>query len=160
MYIVISDNLLRKFFPESYPDCKEKMKKGVALKDFSTIPCILNGNLSGSRIILDRYLSKTKTKLNVVAEMTQLGMHHQLSSRDLGMSFCFSMYLNSIFEINKLHRANNVDNMLNIFPINDLKETNKLKIFYNPNKILSSAERKFCKLVADICRSYSSTSFS
>ncbi len=50
--------------------------------------------------------------------------------------------------------------MLNIFPINDLKETNKLKIFYNPNKILSSAERKFCKLVADICRSYSSTSFS
>ena len=154
LYLVISDNLLKRYFND-YPDCKKKMEAGVNLRDFTAIPCILNKTNFNSRTVIDRHLAKEGLTLNCIAELTQPDMHYRLTSEDMAMSFCLTMYLDGIKHINQLQELQGSDNMLNVFPINNLTETNPLGIMYLRGKILPSYIIKLCKLIKTICKSYS-----
>ena len=154
LYLVISDNLLKRYFND-YPDCKKKMEAGVNLRDFTAIPCILNKTNFNSRTVIDRHLAKEGLTLNCIAELTQPDMHYRLTSEDMAMSFCLTMYLDGIKHINQLQELQGSDNMLNVFPINNLTETNPLGIMYLRGKILPSYTQKLCKLIKTICKSYS-----
>lgn len=154
LYLVISDNLLKRFFL-NYPDCIEEMEKGVDLRNFSTIPCILNKINFNSRTVIDRYLAKEGLTLNCIAELTQPDMHYRLTAEDMAISFCLTMYLDGIKHINQLQKLQGSDNLLHVFPIKNLTETNPLGLMYLRGKILPSYTKKLCNLIKTICRSYS-----
>lgn len=154
LYLVISDNLLKQFFL-NYPDCIEEMEKGVDLRNFSTIPCILNKINFNSRTVIDRYLAKEGLTLNCIAELTQPDMHYRLTAEDMAISFCLTMYLDGIKHINQLQKLQGSDNLLHVFPIKNLTETNPLGLMYLRGKILPSYTKKLCNLIKTICRSYS-----
>lgn len=154
LYLVISDNLLKQFFL-NYPDCIEEMEKGVDLRNFSTIPCILNKINFNSRTVIDRYLAKEGLTLNCIAELTQPDMHYRLTAEDMAISFCLTMYLDGIKHINQLQKLQGSDNLLHVFPIKNLTETNPLGLMYLRGKILPSYTKKLCNLIKTMCRSYS-----
>ena len=80
-------------------------------------------------------------------EYTQPDIHHLLSSVDIAASFCLSMYINKVKEINLL---NNGISQLNIFPVLDLKETNTISIIYLKDAIFSKSTQTLIDLLKDL----------
>lgn len=150
LYLVISDNLLKKYFPEE-PDFKEKNKDGIDLLQFSSIPCFLNKPNFNTRSVIDHYLAKIGGTLNCLTELTQLDMQYRLAAEDMGFSFCLTMYLEGIGRINQLKRFQGDPNMLNVFPIKGLTETNPLGLIFKRGRIFPSYTQKFCKTVKEVC---------
>ena len=148
LYLVISDTMIQHFFPESYPQCKDNFARGVDLRNFKKIPFILNKIGYNSRTILDTHLKNIDAELNVIMEYTQPDIHHLLSSVDIAASFCLSMYINKVKEINLL---NNGISQLNIFPVLDLKETNTISIVYLKDSIFSKSTQTLIDLLKNLC---------
>lgn len=151
IYLVISDNLLKQYFPESFPQCKEQFLKGVDLKLFKKVPFVLNKPYYNSRMIIERHLEIINARLNCIMECTQPDIHHLLSNADYAASFCLSMYIPSIEQLN----LNNLgDSKLNIFPIIGIKDTNTMAIIYNKNTIFPKYAKDLIRLTKEICNNF------
>ncbi|MBN1468302.1 MAG: LysR family transcriptional regulator [Fusobacteriaceae bacterium] len=155
MYLIISDNLLKKSFPENYPQCKETFKNGVDLKLFEHVPFVLNKKNFNSRILLDNHLKKLGITLNCINELTQPDIHYLLCAEDYAASFCFSMYLSGI---NQLNKFSDNKSLLNVFPIIDLDEVSPLALIYHKNKIFPSYINDFKRILKNLCNPYSNES--
>jgi len=150
LYLIISDNLLKKYFSD-YPKCKNNFKKGADLHKFKDVPFVLNKKRFSSRIMLDRYLVKIGETLNCIAELTQPDMQYRLSAEDYAATCCFSMYLPSIKQLNQLNKHKQEKNMLNIYPIAGLQEVNVLGLIYKRNKIFPKYTLELCKMIKQLC---------
>jgi DNA-binding transcriptional LysR family regulator len=151
MYVVISDNLLKKYFPNSYPEYKETFAKGVDLRLFQKIPFVLNKKNFNSRILLDKHLSEVGISLNCINELTQPDIHHLLCAEDYAASFCLSMYLSGINQLNKF----NTHSHLNVFPIANFKFVNPLGLVYHKNKKFPSYTQDLKEIIKRSCSPYS-----
>ncbi len=151
MYIVISDNLLEKYFPETFPECKKKFENGVDLKLFEEIPFVLSEKKLVSRILLDKYLNDRNITLNCINELTQPEIFLSLSAEDYAASFCLSMYLSGIEQFSKFE---NEISHLNVFPIKDFFLKNNLSLIYHKNKKFPSYVNDFMEIVKEICNPY------
>lgn len=152
IYIVISDNLLKQYFPDDYPQCKKKFAKGVDLHSFQDIPFVLNKKNFNSRIILDKYLSREGVSLNCINELTQPDIHYLLCAEDYAASFCLTMYLRGVNQFNKY---NSDSSHLNIFPIKNFDYVNTLGLIYHKTKIFPSYVEEFKKIIKRLCCPYS-----
>lgn len=152
MYVVISDNLLKQYFPNSYPECKETFVKGADLRLFQEVPFVLNMKNFNSRILLDKHLSEMGISLNCINELTQPDIHYLLCAEDYAASFCLTMYLSGI---NQLNQFKNSYSHLNVFPIANFKSTNPLALIYHKNKIFPSYIQDFKKIIKQFCTPYS-----
>ena len=148
MYIVISDNLLKQYFPHNYPECKETFAKGVDLRLFQEVPFVLNEKNFNSRILLDRHLSELGISLNCINELTQPDIHYLLCSEDYAASFCLTMYLSGI---NQLNQFNNTNSHLNVFPIANFTAENPLALIYHRNKKFPSYTHDLKKIIKKYC---------
>lgn len=154
MYIVISDNLLKKYFSHNYPKCKETFEKGVDLRLFQEVPFVLNKRNFNSRILLDKHLSELGISLNCISELTQPDIHYLLCAEDYAASFCLTMYLSGI---NQLNQFNNTNSYLNVFPIANFTAENPLALIYHKNKKFPSYTNELKKIVKKFCSPYSPT---
>lgn len=148
MYIVISDNLLKQYFSDNYPECKETFAKGVDLRLFQEVPFVLNKRNFNSRILLDKHLSELGISLNCINELTQPDIHYLLCAEDYAASFCLTMYLSGI---NQLNKFNNTNSYLNIFPISNFTAENPLALIYHKNKKFPSYIQEFKKIIKKYC---------
>ncbi len=151
LYLVITDNLLRQYFPEEYPRCKEVFSHGADLRLFSRIPFILNYPGFASRNTLDAYLIKNQISLNIINEATQNDLQHLMAARDYAATVCLSMYVPSVQNLNQ---NNPVDNQLNIFPIKDLDTTHPLSMITVKGKYFPQYMKTLCKLIQEKCESF------
>jgi DNA-binding transcriptional LysR family regulator len=151
IYLVISDNLLQQYFPESFPQCKIQFANGVDLRLFQEVPFVLNKKNFHSRKMIDKHLDKIDTTLNVITECTQPDIHHLLCDVDYAASFCFSMYIPSIRQINLVspHASK-----LNIFPIAGLDDTNPVTLSYLKNAIFTKYGLDLINLTKELCRTF------
>lgn len=148
LYLIISDNLLKEYFPATFPECKKKFQKGVHLKDFKHVPFVLNQKGFSSRDIVDRYTETSGFSLNCIREIVQADIHYLLSARDYGASFCFSMFLPGISDANRLSET---ASRLNIFPIADLDSTNPVRALYLKDRIFPAYVYYLIDLMKQIC---------
>ena len=148
MYIVISDNLLKQYFPHKYPECKKNFAKGVDLRLFQEVPFVLNEKNFNSRILLDRHLSELGISLNCINELTQPDIHYLLCAEDYAASFCLTMYLSGI---NQLNKFNNTKSHLNVFPIANFTAENPLALIYHKNKKFPSYINDLKKIIKKYC---------
>lgn len=148
LFLVISDNLLRRYFPHSFPQCRSEFQHGVDLRLFQEVPFVLNHKNFNSRNMLDRHLKKLGISLRCVNELTQPDIHHRLTAEDYAASFCLTMYLPEVAQLNRLSTTRS---SLNIFPIKDFRESSDLSLIYHKNKIFPSYTRDFIKLIKQHC---------
>lgn len=151
LYLVISDNLLRQYFPNQFPECLRTFRKGINLADFKAVPFVLNYPGFYSRKILDNYLLQHHLTLKIVYQATQHDLQHLLTAKDYGASVCITMYIPNIWQLN---RENPEDNQLWIFPIKDLTETHPLALITAKEKYLPKYNIEFQKIIKEYCDSF------
>ena len=126
LYLVVSEQMLQKYFGDKYPECVEEFRKGADIREFSDIPfCQSLPNLHCMQI-LDHLLEWEGVTLDCVHTSGHFDMHQQMSQENLAACFSLSMYLPHLYELNLYD-----DNKLLVFSIKDLTETNPVYILTN-----------------------------
>ena len=151
LFLVISQNLLQTVFLEKLPERLTSFQQGIHLEEFAKLPFILNEANSISRYYLDRWQAEHQLQLPTIMELPQLDMQILLSARDYGASFCWSMYLPSIRQQNRLHP----ENPLYAFPILEFPARNQVILAALKNKKLSVFAAAFARLLREQCEKLS-----
>lgn len=146
LYLVISENMLREYFPDTYPECKTRFRQGADLRLFQHVPFVLNHEGVSSRSMLDRHLEALGISLRCINKLTQPDIHHRLTAEDYAASFCLTMYLPEIRELN------DQQSHLNVFPIRGLREKAPLALIYHRGKTFPAYTKRFMALVKEECR--------
>ena len=149
MYLIISDNMLKEYFPGRYPQCKEEFRHGADLRLFQNVPFALNLPNFNSRILLDKHLERLGISLNCVHASSHPDLHHIMSTRDYAASFCLTMYLPSLMKLN-----HEVGNTLNIFPIQGFTDTNSVAIFHVRNRVFPQHTKTLIQMIRRQCSQF------
>jgi DNA-binding transcriptional LysR family regulator len=153
LFLVVSDNLLRQYFPAKFPACKRTFAKGVDLHQFAELPfCLLYQDFN-SRTILEEFLQKSNLSLRVIYEASQPDLLHIMTAHDYACSFCLTMYLSNIKDLNR--RTEN-GNRLNIFPVKGLTAKNPLYLISRKEKYFPQYTKALARLIREQCQSYQS----
>jgi len=153
MYLVVSDTLLKQYFPDDYEARKERYAKGVDLKEFVDMPFVTSIRDYNSRKKLDEYLQFNQVNLNIVLEVMQSDLHYLMTAHDYAASFCWSMYVPSIHEIN----LTGAYSYLNIFPLKDCDISNHLMAVTREGRILPQYGEAFMQILKRTCQQLCST---
>lgn len=149
LYLVLSDGMLKKYFPGTYPYCIEEFRKGADLRKFTHIPFALNLPQYNSSQMLDRLLQKLKITLNCVHTSSHPDLHHMLTTENYAASFCLSMYLPNLAKINS-----QTENKLHAFPIKDLDETNPVMLEFRKERHFPLYGEVLLRLIRKQCTFY------
>lgn len=151
LYLIISDNMLKEYFPDRFPKCKKEFRKGADLHEFQHVPFVLNEKGFSSRDIIDNYTRKNNITLNCIREIVQADIHYLLSARDYAASFCFSMFLPGISAANTVSSSSSP---LNIFPISGFDTTNPVRLLYLKNRIFPTYGYYLISLIKEVCKPF------
>lgn len=151
LYLVVSENLLRQYFPDSYPDCKQKFLSGADIRRFQDMPFSVAALGYNSRTIIDEFLQKSNIALNIVYEANQPDLLHLLTAQDYAASFCLSMYLPNIQAINRTAPENN---QLSVFPVKGLTAKNPIFLISQKGKYFPKYTKELIKLIREQCLAY------
>lgn len=64
MYLAVTDDMLRKYFPDEFPQCKTRFYNNVDLREFSHVPFVINRKTTGINDNFLQYLSNRSIHLN------------------------------------------------------------------------------------------------
>ena len=152
LYLVISDNMLEKYFPGSYPACREQMLAGADLRNFHDVPFVLNHPGFTSRGMIERHLLKIGARLKCVNETSAMDLQYLMTGRDYAACFAFSMYLPGI---RRLCDKGESCSKMNIFPVKDMDETNSVVMIYPKESVTRPKYADFAmKLLRELCEGY------
>jgi len=155
LYLVVSDNLLRQYFPDSFPACKKTFAKGVDIRCFQELPFCLTNKGYNSRTLLDEFLQKSNVALNVIYEARQPDLLHIMTAHDYACSFCLSMYLPNIQTLNQTVREGS---RLNIFPVKGLTAKNPIYLIAQKDKYFPKYTKVLAQLIQQQCQNYGNMS--
>lgn len=152
MYLVASDGLLAKYFPESYPECLETFRGGVDLAEFEQrrVPFVQTPVGFNSRDAVDELCRRRGISLTLMLEMSQPDIHFLLCASSCVASFCYSMYLPYVQTVGSL--AGN--DHLNVFPVQGLKAVNDVILAMPKGKILPAYGKGLIRLLRSVCKEY------
>ncbi len=148
--LVISEEMLAKYFPDTYPYCIKEFAQGADLRKFQHIPFAFNQPEYNSSKIVERHLEKLGIQLNCVHVSSHPDLHHQMTTRNYAASFCLTMYLPNLDKISRESK-----NKLYNFPIKGLKETNPVGIEFLKNREFPQYATRLIELVKSQCKYYS-----
>lgn len=132
LYLVISDSMMKTYFGDKAEEYMEMFKNGADLRLMTEVPFALNLPTFNSSIMISEILHRLGISLNCIHVSSHPDLHHALSARNLAASLCLTMYLPSVFRLNKEKKEH-----LNIFPILGLNSTNKVVMAYAKNRIFT-----------------------
>ena len=150
LYLVISDSMLEQYFPENYPSCRREFAAGVDLSQFTHVPFVMSQKVLNSRELLDEYLQAHQLQLTCTMELTQLDLHFMMTARDSAASFCWSMYIPTIRQLNQSGYYSH----LNVFPLREAPIQNQLVLVTRKGKLFPAYGKGLIQLVQEICASY------
>lgn len=132
LYLVVSDDLLKKTFPDRYPQCKEDFRSGVSLYQFAHLPLFLHpSNSMFHREILNAMAAHDITPfIRVKTSLTSLLM--DLCAKGLGIFFTPSMMLKYMYET-----QHDYFNTLNAFPVVEYQGARQTYLTYHRQKQLT-----------------------
>ena len=149
LYLVISDNMLARYFPNTFPACKKVFVQGADLSLFTKVPFAFNLPEFNSSRMLQAHLAKLGVELDCVHTSSHPDLHHMMSARDHAASFCLTMYLPQLLKLNKESGG-----ILNVFPIKGLTETNPVVIAHAKARSFGRPARALIDLLCRQCRAY------
>lgn len=151
LYLVVSDNLLRQYFPDDFPACKREFSAGADLSRFREMPFCAAARGYNSRTIVDDLMQKSDTALNIIYEANQPDLLHMMTAQDYAASFCLSMYLPNIRTLNRTAPA---DDQLNIFPIRGLTVRNPIFLISQRGRYFPRYTKELIRMIRRQCRDY------
>lgn len=149
LYLVISDSMMKTYFGDKAEEYKELFKNGADLRLMADIPFAMNLPTFNSSIMISDLLHRLGMSLNFVHVSSHPDLHHMLSSRNLAASLCLTMYLPSVFRLNREAQEH-----LNIFPILGLDITNRVVMGYAKNRIFSHYGRALLEIIRSRSRNF------
>lgn len=149
LYLVLSDGLLKRYFPKRYSQCIDEFRMGVDLRQCVQIPFALNLPQFNSSHILERHLHKLGIQLHCIHTSSHPDLHHMLTTKNYVASFCLSMYLPNLAVINS-----QTANKLHAFPIKGLTETNPVMLEYRKDRYFPHYGQALLKLIKQQCAFY------
>ncbi len=147
LYLVASEELLRKNFPHDYPMCIERFKDGVDISLFNGMDFSLSLEHLHCMKLLSRLLEEESVVLNSVHTSPHFDLHQEMARENIAFCFSLSMYLPYLYERNK-HSSNK----LFAFPIKNLRETNPVYILTNKEKKHNDGVESFKALLRGIVK--------
>lgn len=93
IYLVCSDELLQKYYPDSWQSLKKESTEGVELNHFSKIPFLLPAQSLRLRKTLDQCFLDAKIKPNIFLESQTTELFISLNQHNYGAFFCTQMRL-------------------------------------------------------------------
>lgn len=151
LYLVVSDNLLRKYFHGDFPACKQELSEGADLSRFREMPFCATARGYNSRAIVDDFMQKNDMALNIIYEANQPDLLHMMTAQDYAASFCLSMYLPNIRTLNRTAPA---DNQLNVFPIRGLTVRNPIFLISQRGRYFPRYTKELIQMIRRQCRDY------
>jgi DNA-binding transcriptional LysR family regulator len=144
VYLVVSDNVLREYFPDKYPQCKQDFKQGIDISDFKDVPFIIAMESSNLRLFVDEYFVSKGIKPRSAIQTNLTDMHYRFSAMDYGASFCPEMMLH-------LERTHIKNEKLNVFPLLDYAQRNRVVLAYLEKTEFPQYIQSFIDIVVDLC---------
>lgn len=145
LYLVVSEQMLQKYFSDKYPECVEEFKKGADIREFSDMLFCRSLPDLHCMQILDHLLEREGITLDCVYTSGHFDLHQQMAQENLAACFSLSMYLPHLHKLN-LYK----DNKLLVFPIKDLTETNPVYILTNKEKAYVEGTNEFKDLLKNV----------
>ena len=84
--VVISDEMLQRYFPDIYPGCVQEMEQGVYLRQFAHVPIVSHPNDTDFSIRLKGFMRREKIESNVFAEGSSPQVVNTMVASQLAMS--------------------------------------------------------------------------
>lgn len=150
LYLVISDSMMKTYFADKAEEYSEIFRKsGADLRLMTEIPIALNLPTFNSSIMVSDMLHRLGISLNVVHVSSHPDLHHMLSARNLAASLSLTMYLQSVFRLNR-----EAGEHLNIFPILGLNSTNRVVIAHAKNRIFTHYGKALLEIIRGKCSEF------
>lgn len=140
--IAITEEMLRRYFPEEYPACKERFAAGVDLKEFEKMPFIINSNTNIIMKKVFQYLHRNK--IDIRPSITVEANEMQLALCDLGVCFSFRTLRNYVNIVNVTRPE---DNQICVFPIRELQDCCVLELVSLQNTFVPPYAAAFERLI-------------
>lgn len=132
LYLVISDELLKKTMPDRFPECKEEFRAGVSLHQFSHLPMFLHPSDSPfHRELVNAMIAHGSTPfIRVQTSLTSSLV--ALCARSLGIVFTPSMLLKHMYDNQREYFRE-----LNAFPVLEYLGARQTFLVYHRQKRLT-----------------------
>lgn len=149
LYLVISDTMMKTYFGDKAEEYAETFKNGADLRLMTNVPFALNLPTMNSSLMIDELLHRFGISLNCVHISSHPDLHHILSTKNLAASLCLTMYLPSVFRLNKEAKEH-----LNLFPILGMNQTNRVVMAHAKNRIFSHYGCALLEIIRKRCRTF------
>lgn len=143
IYLVCSDELLQKYYPDSWQSLKEESAGGVELARFSKIPFLLPAPSMKLRKTLDQCFLDVKVKPNIFLESQTTELFVSLYPYNYGAFFCTQMRLPTLLAANP---------NANAFPVTLKKSliNHRLVLAYHKERFLPDYAHDFIEITQDV----------
>ncbi len=142
IYLAISDDLLEQYFPDEYPQCKERFAKGVDIQSFAELPFLMNPTSSQTGQTVYRFLEQNDVHLHSKITVNSNELQAKLSQLGCGVSFCpeFLMPAPESLESDQ-------GSPINFFPVVGLEQANQLVLAYHKDRYIPPHMKYFIRLI-------------
>lgn len=139
IYLVCSDEFLKRYYQDSYPELKHRAGQGVDLKWFSRVPFMLPKPSMRLRKTLDTCFQEAKVTPRVFLESSTTELLISLCPYNYGAFFCTQMRLPLLFEKNP---------NVNVFPLKRNGEVmrHRLVLAYHKERYLPEYAKDFIEI--------------
>lgn len=127
-FVVISDELLARYFLEDTDAVKEQFKKGVYLSSFANVPFILNAEDERFAALAKELFRKEDIEPEVVFRSNSADIRSQLCGANMGASIFSELLLQYAIRQNRMQPP---ENKLNFFPLLGVESDYKMIAFYS-----------------------------
>ena len=147
LYAVISDKLLKKYFPDDFEAKKESFRSGILLEDICQLPLFIRPSSSQIHRRIAEYLREKGFMPNILVQTASSGAMMPLCVHGYGIIFCTPMLLRMFREEYSSHMDE-----LNAFPVRHFEAAHHAMLVWHKNKYLSTPIRESIDLIEELFR--------
>jgi DNA-binding transcriptional LysR family regulator len=147
LYAVISDSLMKKYFPDDFEQRKQTFRDSMPLEDIAHLPLFIRPSSSRMHLRIVEYLRGKGCHPNVLVQTASTSAMMPLCVRGYGVIFCTPMLLRMFQEDYKAYMDE-----LNLFPVKHFERAQHALLVWTKNKYISTPIRESMDMIQDIFR--------
>lgn len=147
LYAVISDSLLKRYFPDDFEERRQSFQKGVALEEIHQLPLFIHPESSQVHRRIAEHLRGKGYQPNILVQTASSSAMMPLCVQGHGVLFFTPMLLRMFREEN----PNSMDE-LNLFPVKRFEIAHHVMLVWHKNKYLSAPIRESMTYIEELFR--------
>lgn len=152
--LLISHDLLCRYFPGITEQEIKQFHHGVRLEDFARVPLIRYPAYSRLRHAIDRYAEENNISLNPVFESNNAMSFGKLCRRYLGMSIVSHLFISNVEQMN---RDSTTSEYVHAFPLLDISYCKNVTLVYNSSRYFNRCHQALIRHIIDLFDNYNRT---